>query len=94
MRELRNTLERVVYLGGGGAVEGSDLTFLLAPGRPTGPAAVGGGTLSEATRQFQREFIAAAVDRVRGNVSEAAKLLGLHRSNLYRKMKQLGMEGD
>ena len=24
-------------------------------------------------------------------MSEAAKLLGLHRSNLYRKMRQLGM---
>jgi len=28
---------------------------------------------------------------VRQNMSEAARLLGLHRSNLYRKMRQLGM---
>ena len=27
-------------------------------------------------------------------MSEAARLLGLHRSNLYRKMRQLGMETD
>ncbi|MCA9023544.1 MAG: hypothetical protein KDA74_25520, partial [Planctomycetaceae bacterium] len=29
--------------------------------------------------------------RVGGNMSETAKCLGLHRSNLYRKMGQLGM---
>ena len=96
VRELRNTIERVVYLGSGGPVEASELTFLLAPGRPGASAAVAGpdSGLAEATKEFQREFIAAAVDRVRGNMSEAAKLLGLHRSNLYRKMKQLDMEGD
>ena len=94
VRELRNTIERVVYLGGGEVVEPSELTFLLAPGRPGVAGAGSDAKLTEATRDFQREFIAAAVDRVRGNMSEAAKLLGLHRSNLYRKMKQLGMEGD
>ncbi|MFH5803010.1 sigma 54-interacting transcriptional regulator [Alienimonas sp. DA493] len=94
VRELRNTIERVVYLGNGDTVEPAELTFLLAPGRPGTAGAGGEAKLTEATRDFQREFIAAAVDRVRGNMSEAAKLLGLHRSNLYRKMKQLGMEGD
>ena len=33
-----------------------------------------------------------AIDAARGNVSQAAKNLGVHRSNLYRKMRQLGME--
>ena len=97
VRELRNTVERVVYLGTGDTVEANELTFLLAPGRPGGgDLSVAGpdSGLSEATKAFQREFIAAAVDRVRGNMSEAAKLLGLHRSNLYRKMKQLEMEGE
>ncbi len=94
VRELRNTIERVVYLGAGDTVEPAELTFLLAPGRPGTPGGGGEAKLTEATRDFQREFIAAAVDRVRGNMSEAAKLLGLHRSNLYRKMKQLGMEGE
>jgi DNA-binding NtrC family response regulator len=27
-------------------------------------------------------------------MTEAAESLGLHRSNLYRKMNQLGMDGD
>jgi Nif-specific regulatory protein len=29
---------------------------------------------------------------VTGNMSQAAELLGLHRSNLYRKMRQLRMK--
>ena len=40
----------------------------------------------------QQEYIRRAVKRVRGNMSDAARILGLHRSNLYRKMKQLEMD--
>ena len=61
----------------------------------TADAAEPEGTLSDATRQFQTRYIRQTIDRVRGNVTEAAKLLGVHRSNLYRKMRQLGMgEGE
>ncbi len=35
---------------------------------------------------------ARAIARARGNMSDAAERLGLHRSNLYRKMRQLGMD--
>jgi Nif-specific regulatory protein len=49
-------------------------------------------SLAEATDQFQRDYISGALDRARGNQAEAARLLSLHRSNLYRKMRQLGME--
>ena len=48
--------------------------------------------LSEATRQFQADYIERHVKRSRGNMTEAAARMGLHRSNLYRKMKQLGMD--
>ena len=48
--------------------------------------------LTEATHRFQAEYIRRAVKRVRGNMTDASEVLGLHRSNLYRKMRQLGME--
>ncbi|MEM7316001.1 MAG: helix-turn-helix domain-containing protein, partial [Planctomycetota bacterium] len=47
--------------------------------------------LTEATRQFQADYIEQQIQRAAGNMTEAAKRLGLHRSNLYRKMGQLGM---
>jgi Nif-specific regulatory protein len=54
-----------------------------------------GMTLNDATHIFQQNYIKQSIDRARGNVSQAAKNLGVHRSNLYRKMRQLGMEtGD
>ena len=93
VRELRNLMERVALLGEGGPVGTGDLTFLLPPGKdPAGGLPDLDAGLTEATKEFQREFIARAVDRVGGNMSEAARLLGLHRSNLYRKMRQLEME--
>lgn len=96
IRELRNLLERVAYLCPGDKVEASDLAFILAP---TKQAAAGGYvydslTLAEATDDFQREHIRRTIKKARGNVSEAAKLLGVFRPNLYRKMRSLGMNSD
>ena len=47
--------------------------------------------LSEATRRFQAAYIKKQLARARGNMIDAAERLGLYRSNLYRKMRQLGI---
>jgi Nif-specific regulatory protein len=49
-------------------------------------------SLTEATRQFQIDYIRKQVEAAQGNMSDAARHLGLHRSNLYRKMRQLEMD--
>ena len=49
-------------------------------------------SLSDATREFQVAHIDRAIARCNGNMTDAAARLGLHRSNLYRKMRQLGMQ--
>jgi Nif-specific regulatory protein len=95
VRELRNLMERLAYLSQGDKVDADELAFILAPG----DEAAGWNTLnlplSDATSHFQRQYIEQNIERARGNMSEAAKRLGLHRSNLYRKMRQLGMsDGD
>jgi transcriptional regulator with GAF, ATPase, and Fis domain len=91
VRELRNLMERVVYLGSGDKVEVEDLEFILNPGRDAALEPSGDMSLEMASRKFQQEFIRRSIKRVQGNMSEAARLLGVHRSNLYRKMRQLGM---
>jgi len=91
VRELRNLMERVVFLGTGDKVEADDLAFILNPGRETTLEPSGDLSLDFATRRFQQEFIRRSIKRVQGNMSEAARLLGVHRSNLYRKMRQLKM---
>lgn len=47
--------------------------------------------LSQATKEFQVAHINQTIARCRGNMTRAASALGLHRSNLYRKMRQLDM---
>jgi Nif-specific regulatory protein len=88
-------MERIAYLSSGDRVEAEDLAFILSPSSAS-PSLVGEGlALNDATQEFQRKFIQQTIDRARGNVSQAARNLGVHRSNLYRKMRQLGMEtGD
>lgn len=92
IRELRNLMERVAFLCTGDKVDVEDLAFMINVDREADNLSNFNASLSEATDEFQREFIRKAIARVSENMSEAAKVLGLHRSNLYRKMRQLGME--
>jgi Nif-specific regulatory protein len=92
VRELRNLMERVAFLAAADQVQAEDIAFILSPEPDPLDALSADVGLSEATNRFQQEYIRKAIRRVKGNMSEAARLMGLHRSNLYRKMRQLGME--
>lgn len=92
IRELRNTIERVAYLCTNDQVDVDDLMISPSTLEQLSKPVVMTGTLNEATREFQIEHIRRAIEFCNGSMTEAAKLLGLHRSNLYRKMNQLGME--
>ncbi len=93
VRELRNMMERLAYLSSEGRVDAGDLSFVMAPGSDDETISMD-QPLADATRQFQADFIERHIKRARGNMTEAAERLGLHRSNLYRKMKQLGMDSE
>ncbi|HWL09278.1 MAG TPA: sigma-54-dependent Fis family transcriptional regulator [Planctomicrobium sp.] len=94
VRELRNLMERIAFLAQGSRVEVDDLAFILSPKRSDFDDLAEGTSLADATATFQGEYIKRAVKRMQGNMSDTAEFLGLHRSNLYRKMRQLGMEVD
>ena len=91
IRELRNLMERVAFLAANERVDVDDLAFILSPEHDNGPQYSLDLGLDNATREFQQDFIRRAIKQVGSNMTDAAKLLGLHRSNLYRKMKQLKM---
>ena len=94
VRELRNLMERLAYLTAGDSVEAEDLV-LIDSGEPEGATLLDrGGSLADATKDFQQQFIRKTIDASRGNMTSAARRLGLHRSNLYRKMRQLDMAAD
>lgn len=92
VRELRNLMERLAYLTSGERIEAEDLAFILSPSGSSEEWFSSSLDLNDATHAFQRKYIQRAIELARGNVSQAAASLGVHRSNLYRKMKQLGME--
>jgi DNA-binding NtrC family response regulator len=48
-------------------------------------------TLRLARQQFEREYVALVLRRHHGRVGEAARALGIQRTNLYRKARQLGI---
>lgn len=92
VRELRNVMERLAYLSSSDRIEAAELEPILASRSTSAPCLYSGKTLSEATEAFQADYIRRAIQHAGGNMSEAAARLGLHRSNLYRKMRQLGMK--
>ena len=93
VRELRNMMERLAYLFQGEKVDANDLEFIISPKRQSGPAFDLEQTLGDATRDFQIEYIGQQIKRAGNNMTAAAEKLGLHRSNLYRKMRQLEIDG-
>ncbi len=91
VRELRNMMERLAYLFQGDKVGGEDLEFIISPRKSNDSLMDLDLPLADATKQFQVQFIQQHIDRSGGNMTDAANRMGLHRSNLYRKMRQLGM---
>src|SRR6185369_7535576 len=79
IRELRNLMERLAYLSSGDRIEADDLAFILSPGGDTASMASIHLPLTEATDTFQIDYIKKNIERSKGNMSEAAKRMGLHR---------------
>jgi two-component system nitrogen regulation response regulator NtrX len=92
--ELRALLEAMVTSIASGKAIG--LEDVLAHVRLDGGAVVfsNGGTLRQARARFEREYIAAVLEQHHGRISEAAKALGIQRTNLYRKLRSLRVSRD
>lgn len=94
VRELRNLVEGLAYLTSGNQIDSHDLNFISAPAHRESGWQDGDLPLTDATQAFQREYIQQQIRQTSGNMTLASERLGLHRSNLYRKMKQLGMDTE
>lgn len=91
IRQLRNVIERTCYLAEGNVIEPSDLDLPATTDDLGNSSSRDAVELSQATKQFQVLHINRTIARCGGNMTQAATALGLHRSNLYRKMRQLEM---
>jgi DNA-binding NtrC family response regulator len=48
-------------------------------------------TLRHARARFERDYIAAVLQHQQGRIADAARVLGIQRTNLYRKMRRLNL---
>ena len=94
VRELRNVIERLMIMVPGDLITVSHLSFLEQNvlGRPdTVVPQAGRQTLHEARDRFERDLILRTLSEQQGNMSRTAEVLGVERSNLYRKMRAFGI---
>jgi two-component system nitrogen regulation response regulator NtrX len=90
VRELRNLIERIVILNPQVRIDARHIP-LQTTRRPTSERPERFGSLQEVREAVEREYILKKLEETNGNVTRTAELLGLERSNLYRKMKTLGI---
>jgi len=91
VRELKNTIERVVIMNANAAVTADDLPKLDAH-ESVSSASFRFPTFKDATDAYQREFIQHKLAEFDGNVAKAAEDMGVDRSHLYRRMRNLGIK--
>lgn len=88
--ELRGLLERLILLVPHGLIRLEDVlahTQIEGTINPTGFDA----TLRQARASFERDYIAAVLQHQHGRIADAARVLGVQRTNLYRKMRRLNL---
>ncbi|HEY2246346.1 MAG TPA: sigma-54 dependent transcriptional regulator [Bradyrhizobium sp.] len=99
VRQLRNNVERVMILAGGGpeVIITADMlpqdVGSMVPAMPNSNNGehIMGLPLREAREVFERDYLIAQISRFSGNISRTAEFVGMERSALHRKLKALGV---
>ena len=100
VRELRNLVERITILS---ANESKGDVNKLIDDILTPTASVESGKfllektftspLKEARKNFEKEYLLTQLKKNHGNISKTADFIGMERSALHRKLKELGIKG-
>ncbi|HWJ55680.1 MAG TPA: helix-turn-helix domain-containing protein, partial [Vicinamibacterales bacterium] len=103
VRELRNVIERACLLADGGQLTTHDIQPCLPDdGEPAAADALSARPLAAPPladgeppllATVERDHILRALQHARGNKKVAARLLGVSRRALYRRLERLGLEG-
>lgn len=89
VRELENVIERAVLLSDSDYLNIEDLPGAIR--KVSSDYSIDSSSLDEAVQVFEKHHIQSMLKRTEGNKSEAARLLGIDPSTLYRKMERLGI---
>jgi Nif-specific regulatory protein len=91
VRELENAIERALVLGAGDLILPEDLPeAVLERAAPAGMTA----KYHSALKETKKQLILAAIEDAKGNLSEAARALGLHPNYLHRLIRNLDLRHE
>ncbi len=99
VRELRNLIERITIVSANESKENIDksISDILNNKKSIDKNSVLKDTfaspLKEAREQFEKEYLTIQLKKNHGNISRTADFIGMERSALHRKLKQLGIKG-
>lgn len=93
IRELKNIIERLSIMIPGDTIHSNHVKEALV-GFKKANEMIAKGDLKSAKEEFERQYISKALQAVDGNVTKASKTLGIERTHLYRKIKQLNIALD
>ncbi|MGA7802676.1 MAG: sigma-54 dependent transcriptional regulator [Gammaproteobacteria bacterium] len=97
VRELKNLVQRLLILGSGETIEMAEVEAALSV-QPIRAGAERGVPLSfdmplrDAREQFEKLYLEHQLQESGGSVGKLAKLVGMERTHLYRKLRALGIE--
>ncbi|MDQ1472928.1 MAG: two-component system, NtrC family, nitrogen regulation response regulator NtrX [Bryobacterales bacterium] len=91
VRELRNLIERIVILHQQSRIDARHIPLQLSRRPAADRTQERYGSLQDVREAAERDYIQKKLEDANGNVTRTAELLGLERSNLYRKMRALGI---
>jgi two-component system nitrogen regulation response regulator NtrX len=98
IRELKNTVERLLIMAAGDAIDAADVRDVLRVDKPAAepvPAKdSSGGTLREFRELSERAFLVNRLRENGWNISRTAEVIGTPRSNLYKKLEQYGISQE
>lgn len=90
IRELKNTVERIVIMNSKTEILIEDLPIFSNETPPSSSYRF--PSFKEATEAYQREFLTRKLEENEWNISKTAEVLGIDRSHLHRRIKNLGIE--
>ncbi len=91
VRELENAIERAVVLGSSDIILPEDLPENILERAPQSSSAL--PAFHDGVREAKKQLIVTALEQADGNITEAARRLGLHPNYLHRLMKNLNLRG-
>lgn len=87
IRELQHAIERAIIMSEGDELDNRDFFFLSA--KPSSEKITPSHTYN--LDEVEKNMIQKAIDKNGGNISKAAKDLGLTRASLYRRLEKYGL---